>query len=66
MCVYAYTDEIFDIYRDKSYENGKMREILFNKLKKYNKTSDINNLSFQYVVIKIDCLLIDCINHVRK
>ena len=33
MCVYAYTDEILDIYRDKSYENGKMSEILFNKLK---------------------------------
>ena len=38
MCVYAYTDEILDIHMDKSYENGKMSDILFNKLKikKYN------------------------------
>ena len=38
MCVYAYTNEILDIHRDKSYTNGKMSEILFNKLKnkKYN------------------------------
>ena len=34
MCVYAYTDEILDIYSDTSYENGKMSEILFDKLKK--------------------------------
>lgn len=41
MCVYAYTDEILDIHRDKSYENGKMSEILFDKLrnKKYNKSA---------------------------
>lgn len=41
MCVYSYTDEILDINsdKDKSYENGKMSEILFKKLKdkKYNK-----------------------------
>ena len=38
MCVYAYTNEMLDIHRDKSYENGKMSDILFNKLnnKKYN------------------------------
>jgi len=38
MCVYAYTDELLDIHRNKSYENGKMSVILFNKLKnkKYN------------------------------
>lgn len=36
MCVYAYTDEILDIHRDKSYENGKMSDILFNKLKTKN------------------------------
>jgi hypothetical protein len=38
MCVYAYTDELLDIHRDKSYENGKMSELLFQKLrhKKYN------------------------------
>jgi hypothetical protein len=41
MCVYAYTDEILDIHRGKSYENGKMSILLFDKLKhkKYNKTS---------------------------
>ena len=40
-CVYAYTDEILDIHREKTYENGKMSEILFQKLqeKKYNKQS---------------------------
>lgn len=36
MCVYAYTDEKLDIYCD--YSNGKMSEVLFDKLKhkKYN------------------------------
>jgi hypothetical protein len=34
MCVYAYTNEILDIHRDTSYENGKMSDLLFNKLKK--------------------------------
>ena len=32
MCVYAYTNEILDIHRDKSYANGNMSDILFNKL----------------------------------
>ena len=45
MCVYSYTDEILNIHRDKTYENGIMSIILFNKLKNknYNKnnTSDI-------------------------
>lgn len=38
MCVYAYTDEMLNIHRVKSYENGAMSEILFDKLKtkKYN------------------------------
>lgn len=38
MCVYAYTDETLDLHRDKTYENGKMSEVLFNQLKqkKYN------------------------------
>ena len=38
MCVYAYTDEILDIHRNKTYENGIMINILFDKLnnKKYN------------------------------
>jgi len=39
MCVYAYTDELLDIHRDKSYENGIMGDILFTKLKnsRYNR-----------------------------
>lgn len=38
MCVYAYTNENLDIHRGKSYDNGKMSEILFKKirLKEYN------------------------------
>jgi len=50
MCVYAYTNEILDIYRDKSYENGKMSELLFNKLKekKYN-TNNKKRLLFHSV-----------------
>jgi len=41
MCVYSYTDEFLDIHSDKSYENGKMSNILFNKLKnkKYNRNA---------------------------
>ena len=36
--VYAYTDEQLDLYSSKTYENGKMSIILFDKLKakKYN------------------------------
>ena len=34
MCVYSYTNELLNIHKDKSYENGKMSEILFDKLKK--------------------------------
>jgi len=49
MCVYAYTNEILDIHRDKSYENGKMSDILFNKLKmkKYN----TNNKKDYYFIV---------------
>lgn len=38
MCVYAYTDHILDLHTFKSYENGKMSTILFDKLKdnRYN------------------------------
>jgi hypothetical protein len=36
MCVYAYTNVMLDIHRDKSYENGKMSEILFACLKEKN------------------------------
>ena len=54
MCVYAYTNEILDIHRDKSYENGKMSEILCKKLEKkeYNKN---NKKDYYFIVLnKID------------
>jgi len=39
MCVYAYTDELLDIHREKSYENGPMSVLLIDKLqqRKYNR-----------------------------
>jgi len=49
MCVYAYTNEILDIHRNKSYENGKMSEILFNKLK--NKQYNNNNKKDYYFIV---------------
>ena len=49
MCVYAYTDEILDIHRDKSYENGKMSDILFNKFK--NKKYNNNNKKDYYFIV---------------
>jgi hypothetical protein len=47
MCVYSYTDEKLDI--NKSYENGKMSDILFTKLqhKKYN----TNNKKDYYFIV---------------
>lgn len=48
-CVYAYTDEILDIHREKTYENGKMSEILFNKLK--NKKYNTNNKKDYYFIV---------------
>lgn len=49
MCVYAYTDEILDIHTDKSYDNGKMSVILFNKLK--NKKYNNNNKKDYYFIV---------------
>ena len=49
MCVYVYTDEILDIHRDKSYENGKMSDILFNKLK--NKKYNTSNKKDYYFIV---------------
>ena len=49
MCVYAYTDEILDIHRDKTYDNGKMSEILFDKLK--NKKYNTNNKKDYYFIV---------------
>ena len=49
MCVYAYTNEMLDINRDKSYDNGKMSDILFNKLK--NKQYNTNNKKDYYFIV---------------
>jgi hypothetical protein len=49
MCVYAYTNEMLDIHRNKSYENGKMSDILFNKLK--NKKYNTNNKKDYYFIV---------------
>ena len=50
MCVYAYTDEILDIHSCKSYENGKMSDLLFSKLKskKFNK---YNKKDYYFIVL---------------
>ena len=51
MCVYAYTDDItIDIERNKTYENGKMSELLIEKLKqkKYNKN---NKKDYYFIVL---------------
>ena len=47
MCVYAYTNEILDIH--KSYANGKMSNILFNKLK--NKEYNTNYKKDYYFIV---------------
>ena len=50
MCVYAYTDEILDIHNlDKTYCNGKMSVILFNKLK--NKKYNTNDKKDYYFIV---------------
>ena len=49
MCVYSYTDEILNIHRDKTYENGIMSTILFNKLK--NKNYNKNNKKDYYFIV---------------
>jgi hypothetical protein len=49
MCVYSYTNETLDIHKDKSYENGKMNIILFNKLK--NKEYNTNNKKDYYFLV---------------
>lgn len=50
MCVYAYTNHKLDIHRNKSYQNGEMSVILFNKLKmkEYNKN---NKRDYYFVVL---------------
>ncbi len=49
MCVYAYTDAILDIHRNKTYENGKMSAILFEKLK--NKKYNTRNKKDYYFIV---------------
>lgn len=49
MCVYAYTNELLDIHRDKSYDNGIMSNILYNKLK--NKNYNKNNKKDYYFIV---------------
>ena len=50
MCVYAYTDEILDIHKNTTYENGKMSKLLFEKLRqnKYNKN---NKKDYYFIII---------------
>lgn len=50
MCVYAYTDEQLNIHQDKTYENGKMSELLFAKLKlcKYNR---VHKKDYYFIVL---------------
>ena len=50
MCVHAYTNEVLDIYSDKTYENGKMSSVLFDKLKnkQFNK---INKKDYYFLVL---------------
>ena len=47
MCVYSYTDEVLNLY--KTYQNGRMSEILIEKLKK--KEYNYNNKKDYYFVV---------------
>jgi hypothetical protein len=49
MRVYAYTNELLDIHSTTSYENGKMCDILFNKLK--TKQYNTNNKKDYYFIV---------------
>jgi len=49
MCVYAYTNELLDIHKNKSYENSEMSFILLNKLKM--KQYNINNKKDYYFLV---------------
>ena len=46
MCVYSYTNEMLDIHSHNTYNNDKMSNILFNKIK--NKEYNINNKKDYY------------------
>jgi len=49
LCVYAYTNELLDIHKDKFYKNGELSDILFNKLK--NKEYNNNNKKDYYFIV---------------
>jgi len=53
MCVYAYTNEYLDIHKNNSYENGKMSNILYNKLKnkEYNKNNKNNKKDYYFIIL---------------
>jgi len=64
MCVYAYTNEILDIHKNKSYENGKMSDILYNKLK--NKEYNTNNKKdYYFLILNKKCVSDIIINSVK-
>lgn len=48
MCVYAYTNEVLDLH--KSYENGKMSDVLFTKLKNGNYNTN-HKKDYYFVVL---------------
>ena len=64
MCVYAYTDEVLDIHSNKSYDNGKMSNILVNKLK--NKEYNfINKKDYYFIVLNKTDSSIIIVNSVK-
>jgi len=50
MCVYAYTDEPLDILRERTYENGKMSLILYEKIKNKNYNT-CNKRDYYFIVL---------------
>lgn len=50
MCVYAYTDYQLDLHGSKSYENGKMSIVLFDKLN-YQQYNKIPKKDYYFVVL---------------
>jgi hypothetical protein len=49
MCVYAYTNEVLDIHKNKSCSNGKMSDILFCRIK--NKEYNTHNKKDYYFLV---------------
>jgi hypothetical protein len=52
MCVYSYTDEKLNLNTEKTYENGEMAEILFEKLKKSEYNTNYKKDYFFLVINK--------------